>query len=154
MKLSFFKKCLSSVQHLQFRLDSGLAIPDHVHVTEVGIINKQFVDCGGVIRKEHVVSFQLWYADDLDHRLKPHKLIDIISISEKLIGLEDLDVEVEYQRETIGRYHLAFDGTAFILIAKHTACLAEDACGTGIIKQKIKRTELATVGCKPGSGCC
>ena len=48
-------------------------VPSHFHVTEVGKITKHFIDCGGTVRNEEVVNFQLWQADDYDHRLHPEK---------------------------------------------------------------------------------
>ena len=68
---------------------------------------KNFIDCGGVERKETVVNFQLWEAGDYDHRLAPQKFLRILDISKKVLGeAEKLDIEVEYQQSTIGkRYH-------------------------------------------------
>jgi hypothetical protein len=34
---------------------------------------KNFIDCGGKVRNETVVNFQLWNANDFEHRLKPKK---------------------------------------------------------------------------------
>jgi len=41
----------------------------------------------------------------------------------------DLEIEVEYQDKTIGKYGLDFNGSDFLLTSKHTACLANDRCG-------------------------
>lgn len=30
-----------------FKLENGNSVPEHFHVTEVGIITKDFIDCGG-----------------------------------------------------------------------------------------------------------
>ena len=81
------------------------------------------------MRHEKVANFQLWDTYDHEHRLKAGKLLNIISISEKVLGMEDLEIEVEYQSGTIGKYDLGFDGTNFLLLAKQTACLAREACG-------------------------
>jgi len=123
-------------------------------VTEVGLIHKHFIDCGGTIRKEIVVNFQLWNADDYEHRLKPGKLLHIIKLSEEQLGMENAEIEVEFQRDTIGKYDLAFNGTHFMLQNKKTACLATDACGIPTLKPKIKLGSSATNGCNPESGCC
>lgn len=106
-------------------------------MTEVGLITKHFIDCGGKVRKETVANFQLWDANDVDHRLKPKKLLSIIALSEKILGIEDYEIEVEYQAETIGKYDLGFNGQAFVLINKQTACLAEDQCGIPASKPKV-----------------
>lgn len=156
MKLSQIKALLPTLNEVVFKLDSGDPVPPHFHVTEVGKVSRQFIDCGGTIRSAAAVNFQLWSADDEDHRLKPTKLLDIILLSEQKLGLTDEEVEVEYQGETIGRYTLAFDGSSFILQSTATACLASDQCGIPAEKQRRKLSELTIpVGsCKPNSGCC
>ncbi len=115
MKLSEFKTQLNSLSELTFLLPNGASIPQHFHVTEVGQITKHFIDCGGVVRNEKVVSFQLWEAGDYDHRLAPGKLNDIITLSEKVLGVEDAEIEVEYQGDTIGKYGVEFNGKQFLL---------------------------------------
>jgi hypothetical protein len=155
MKLSEIKEHLSTAQAVNFKLQNGAMVPEHFHVTEVGVISKHFIDCGGTVRDEKVANFQLWDANDFDHRLKPTKLLNIIRLSEEKLGMEDLEIEVEYQAETIGKYDLDFNGTDFILVSKQTACLASDSCG--IPPEKIK-VNLAAQGpqscCAPGGGCC
>jgi hypothetical protein len=69
MKLSEVKQILPTLENVEFQLENGTFVPKHFHVTEVGMINKNFIDCGGVIRSEKVVNFQLWNADDFEHRL-------------------------------------------------------------------------------------
>jgi hypothetical protein len=121
----------------------------------VGVVSKQFIDCGGTIRHEKMANFQLWNANDVEHRLKPAKLLNIIRLSEEQLGMEDLEIEVEYQGATIGKYALDYDGNDFILLAKQTACLAEDSCGIPQEKKKINLTELINQNaCTPGGGCC
>ncbi|HEX8269975.1 MAG TPA: DUF6428 family protein [Flavobacterium sp.] len=154
MKLSVLKTILPTVDTVAFELPNGQMVPEHFHVTEVGLITKNFIDCGGTVRNETVVNFQLWNANDLDHRLKPQKLNSIITLSEKVLGIGDFDIEVEYQTETIGKYDLGFNGSNFMLLPKQTACLASDACGTP--KQKLILSEVTSEAnsCTPGGGCC
>lgn len=157
MKLSEIKTILNDLNALIFQLPDGSFVPEHFHVTEVGIVTKNFIDCGGTVREEKVVNFQLWEANDFDHRLKPQKLINIIELSEKVLSIPDLEIEVEYQNETIGKFGLAFNGHYFLLTNKETACLASDSCGIPVEKQKIRLSELNTKSsscCTPGSGCC
>jgi hypothetical protein len=154
MKLTEFKKTLGSLSKINFQLENGLVVPNHFHVTEVGIIRKDFIDCGGEIRNEKIVNFQLWYSNDFNHRLKPKKLIDIIELSETKFSMENLDIEIEYQSETIGKYNVSFDGKNFILLNKKTNCLAEDQCGIEIKKPKISLSQLQTSNCSPDSDCC
>lgn len=156
MKLSELKTILSAIENVAFTLEDGTYVPEHFHVTEVGLITKNFIDCGGTVRNEKVVNFQLWNANDLEHRLKPKKLLDIITLSEKVLAIEDYEIEVEYQSDTIGKYDLGFNGIHFILLNKKTACLAEDHCGIPAQKPKIKLSEIKNQSnsCTPGSGCC
>ncbi|MFV8373656.1 DUF6428 family protein [Flavobacterium sp. LB2P74] len=156
MKLSEIKKELSTIENVAFVLPNGTYVPEHFHVTEVGLITKNFIDCGGKVRNETVVNLQLWDANDFEHRLKPQKLLNIIALSEKVLGIEDYVIEVEYQAETIGKYDLGFNGTSFTLLNKQTACLAQDQCGIPAEKQKINLSEISnqTNSCTPGGGCC
>lgn len=156
MKLSEIKSALSKVNEVTFALPNGEQVPLHFHVTEVGNIQKQFIDCGGTIRKESVINFQLFTATDYDHRLSVQKLRSIIQLSEEKLGLENHEIEVEYQGETIGKYGLEFKNGVFILISTQTDCLAKDKCG---IPQEKPRLRLSTLqaqesSCAPGSGCC
>lgn len=151
MKLSEIKEHLSNADYINFELENGESVPEHFHVTEVGIVTKNFIDCGGTVRKESMANFQLWDANDFDHRLKPQKLLGIIALSEKVLGMEDLEIEVEYQTETIGRYNLGFNGKNFILLSKKTNCLAKDNCGIPEDKLKVNSKQ---VSCKTGGGCC
>lgn len=157
MKLSDFKKELSALDTLTFVQPNGKVVPLHFHITEAGLTTKHFIDCGGTIREEKVVNFQLWEANDFDHRLSANKLQGIIELSEKALNLGDFDVEVEYQTETIGRYGLNFDGSNFVLTAKKTDCLAKENCGVPKEKQKVNLSELTKVEsscCTPNTGCC
>lgn len=157
MKLSEIKKHLQSSDGVQFKLPDGTMVPEHFHVTEVGIITKDFIDCGGTVRHEKVANFQLWNANDTEHRLKAGKLLKIIELSEKVLGIGDLEIEVEYQSDTIGKYDLGFDGQDYLLLAKQTACLASDQCGVPPQKKKIEMKVLGTSAdscCTPGGGCC
>ncbi|WP_113662391.1 DUF6428 family protein [Pedobacter nanyangensis] len=157
MKLSDIKEILPALDNVEFQLENGTFVPEHFHVTEVGVITKHFIDCGGVIRKEKVVNFQLWNAHDLEHRLKPTKLLNIIKLSEEKLGIEDAEIEVEYQSDTIGKYDLDFNGKTFVLKNKTTACLAQDACGISSEKVKKNLAELYVNNantCTPGGGCC
>src|SRR5690606_18135555 len=115
MKLSDVKQILATLENVVFQLENGTFVPEHFHVTEVGMIIKNFIDCGEVIRTEKVVNFQLWNADDFEHRLKPTKLLNIIKLSEEKLDIEDCEIEVEYQDNTIGKYDLDFNGNTFVL---------------------------------------
>lgn len=157
MKLSEIKSRLAIAETVNFRLPSGAYVPEHFHVTEIGLVTKHFIDCGGTERLEKIVNFQLFDANDYEHRLKPQKLIKIITLSEDKLGIGDLEIEVEYQSETISKYGLHFNGKDFQLVPKHTACLASDACGIPSAKQKVQLSQLQKANescCTPGGGCC
>ena len=155
MTIEQIKSQLKQSETLAFQLPNGNLVPEHFHVTEVGKVVKDFIDCGGTRRHSEVANFQLWEADDYNHRLHPEKLIDIIELSQKVLGIEDLDIEVEYQGETIGKYDLEFDGKNFVLTNKMTDCLAKDNCGVPVEKKKVSLAEIGNENsCAPGSGCC
>lgn len=158
MKLSEIKSALTKLDQVKFQLPNGEFVPAHFHVTEVGIITRNFIDCGGTMRNEESVNFQLWEAGDYDHRLGAKKLHDIIRLSENKLGIdENMDVEVEYQGTTIGKYNLDFDGEHFVLVNTQTDCLAKDKCGIPASKPKVQLADVSGSGanaCEPGGGCC
>ncbi|MHA7832309.1 MAG: DUF6428 family protein [Flagellimonas sp.] len=155
MRLEEVKSALEHLKTIAFQLPNGELVPNHFHVTEVGKITKHFIDCGGTVRNEEIVNFQLWNANDYDHRLHPEKLVNIIDLSQKTLNIGDLEVEVEYQGQTIEKFALDFDGTNFLLTTKQTDCLAKDQCGVSAEKPKVKLSEVQnTQACAPGSGCC
>jgi len=155
MKLLEVKSVLQELELIGFQLPNGELIPSHFHVTEVGKITKNFIDCGGKVRKEEVANFQLWSANDYDHRLHPEKLLNIIELSEKVLGIGNLEIEVEYQAETIGKFGLDFNGTHFLLTSKQTDCLAKDKCDIPPKKTTIKLPEIKEeTSCAPRGECC
>lgn len=153
MKLSEFKKHLSQLTQLNFVQLNGHYIPRHFHITEVGLVTKHFIDCGGTVRTENAVNFQIWVAQDIDHRLEPQKLLKIIALSENLFPNQDLDIEVEYQTESISKFGLDFNGHNFLFTAKQTNCLAKDHCGIPESKLQLVETETTSC-CSPGGKCC
>jgi len=71
MHLSVVKHILKKSEAIGFELPNGTLVPSYFHVTEVGKITKQFIDCGGTVRNETMVNFQLWSSNDYDHGLHP-----------------------------------------------------------------------------------
>jgi hypothetical protein len=138
--------------HLQFILPDGGRIPIHAHITEVGRIDKTFLDCGATVRKISNLSLQAWVAEDTDHRLPAGKLAEIIDRAAPIIGNEDLDVELEYEDELISQFPvesgtIAETTIVFILGSKHTDCLAKEICLPPSLQP-------ASDSCCSGSGCC
>lgn len=148
MRLQAFKSKLENLSQLKFKLENGEEIPAHFHITEVGEISRKFIDCGGTLRENSKINFQLYVADDVDHRLAPSKLLGIVRKSEKVLGLEDLEIEVEYQSGTIGKFELDIDGESFVLTSTHTDCLAKETCG---IEEPVQKNPEP---CCSGSNCC
>ena len=157
MKLQEVKNALKTINEISIKLENGTIVPKHFHITEVGLTTKNFIDCGGVVREEKKINFQLWEENDLEHRLSTTKLHKIIELSEKTLGLGNFEVEVEYQAETIGLYNLDFKDGIFILLNKQTDCLAKDSCETDYDKQKVHLSDLnknSSSCCETTSQCC
>ena len=153
MLISAFKQTLRELDTLKFQLPNGEFVPAHFHITEVGNITRNFIDCGGVQRQENKLNLQLWVASDTDHRLDPTNLLNILQLAEKQLGNSNVEVEVEYQQSTIGRYKLAFNGAVFQLINTQTACLAPNQCDIPQEKPRVRVT-ASGLSCNPNSGCC
>ncbi len=156
VKLSEIKESLLTIDKIDFQLPNGASLPSHFHITEIGKLSKHFIDCGGQVRKEDTVNFQLWEANDYQHRLSPKDLLEIIALAENKLGIENLNIEVEYQGDTIGKYGLSFNGQQFLLTNKLTDCLDPKKCGLPVSKHKIRISQLhnSQNNCTPNSGCC
>ena len=157
MKLSEFKTKLEQLETIDFYLPNGQMVPKHFHITEVGMTTKNFTDCGNTFRIVKTATLQLWTSIDYWHRLDPKMIVKIINSTSAIFEGEDLDIEIEYQQETIGKFGLDFIDNKFILTNKQTDCLAKDSCGLPIEKVKIKISDLQeqiSNACSPNSGCC
>lgn len=118
---------------LRFILPDGSLVPAHYHITEVGRVDKTFLDCGATFRKTSNLCLQAWVADDLDHRLTAGKLLAILQRAECLFANEDLDIELEYESTFISQFPVhsiavECDVIVVTLGLKHTDCLAKDIC--------------------------
>ena len=136
--------------HLQFILPQGGSIPAHAHITEVGRVDKTFVDCGGTKRETSFACLQAWVADDLEHRITAGKLADIMERAESLFCGRDLNIEVEYEGVSISQFpvlSITTQENIFIITlgTKHTDCLAQDICLTPLEEGS---------DCRIGSTCC
>lgn len=151
MLLSEFKKHLLGVDEVTFLKPDGTFVPKHFHITEVGQIDKRFIDCGGTVRSESSTSMQLWESVDTWHRIDPSKLTSIIDLSIEKLKIEDHEIEIEYQADTIGKYGVEFENGRFQLTIKNTACLASDLCGIPSLKNVVEKVQSC---CTPGGGCC
>ena len=103
-------------------------------MTEVGRVDKHFIDCGGTRRHAASCLLQTWVANDVDHRLTAAKLAGILDLAEPVLGSADLPVEVEYGADVASQYavsdfDLSDEAFTFVLAGKKTDCLAPDKCG-------------------------
>jgi thioredoxin type arsenate reductase len=121
---------------MHFMLPDNSFIPAHYHITEVGRVRKDFIDCGGTVRSQSACVLQAWVAHDLEHRLTTTKLAAIMEIARPLLESDDLPVELEYEDIVVSQYPLGGadvtpSGLLFSLGSRHTACLAPEKCGVG-----------------------
>lgn len=120
---------------LDIALPEGVTIAAHFHVTEVGRVRKDFIDCGGTVRSWERCVVQVWVAEDRAHRVSPGKLAKILRSASPIFGGgSDPEVEVEYDVGVITQFPLVAvettpAGIVLRLDGKHTACLAPDDCG-------------------------
>jgi len=151
MKTSQFKQYLEQHPHdeLSFLLPSGRTIPAHAHITEVGRVDKTFLDCGGKVRRVSICSLQVWVSNDAEHRITAGKLAGILNRAAAMLGDDDLPVEIEFQENLISQFPVedakAANGVLSLQLGiKYTDCLAKDVC--------LPKTEDAK--CCNGTSCC
>jgi hypothetical protein len=119
---------------MHFMLPDKAFVPSHYHITEIGRVHKDFIDCGGTVRSTTACVLQVWVANDVDHRLETTKLAKIMEVARPLLQSDDLPVDVEYEDAVVSQYpiggaEITPGGILFYLGTKHTACLAPDKCG-------------------------
>jgi len=158
VKLSELKSLLAEHSHHVFRLQlpDGDAVPVSFHVTEIGRVNKTFLDCGGTLRETSTCQLQVWVGEDYDHRIETGKLAGILRKGGSLLADESVPVEIEYEREVISQYTIegyeVTPATVILrLLPKHTECLAPELCGLPDLR--LPAIAGKSNGCGP-SGCC
>jgi hypothetical protein len=136
MNISELKTVLAAAgdSRVEVILPDGSIVPAHYHVTEVGVVSKDFFDCGGTRRRDEYCALQLWVASDIEHGLTASKIASIIRHTEPVIAERELPVMVEYQRDSIARYAIGsanrvLGKLAITLTPVFTDCLAPDRCG-------------------------
>ncbi len=152
MNITELKKILDSHadKNLRFVLPDKTIIPSHFHITEVGHVKKDFIDCGGTRRSTSCCVLQAWIAaNDEDHALLAGKLASILKLAAKILPSEELEVEVEFEAPYISQFpiesaEISEDTIVFHLTTKHTDCLAKEQCGL----------ESASSCCSTETGCC
>ncbi len=135
MKLAELKSHLA--QHpdlnIRFALPNREQVPAHAHVTEVALIAKKFVDCGGTFRTDSMCRLQSWVAEDLEHRLNAGTLLKILNIAGSFLPSDDLEVDLEHELDYISQFPLEAvekRGNELVLrlTNRHTDCLAKEKC--------------------------
>ncbi len=111
----------------------GEPIEAHFHVTEVGRVQRDFVDCGGTVRRVVSCLLQTWVGEDTDHRITAGKLSKAFQHAAPILNGEDLPVEFEYEacnvvQLTLSEVRQEKGRFVFQLGKKHTDCLAKELC--------------------------
>jgi Family of unknown function (DUF6428) len=111
----------------------GEPIEAHFHVTEVGRVQRDFVDCGGTVRQGVTCLLQTWVGEDVDHRLTGRSLLKALAHASPVLRGEDLPVELEYESCNVVQLRalsaVAEAGRLVIQLGpKHTDCLAREIC--------------------------
>ena len=138
MTVAEFRRALAGHpgERMHWMLPDRSFVPAHYHVTEVGRVRKDFIDCGGTVRSTTACVLQVWVAGDVDHRLETGKLAAIMEVARPLVESDDIPVEVEYDNGILSQYpvggvEVTPSGLLFYLGTKHTACLAPEKCKVG-----------------------
>jgi hypothetical protein len=98
-------------------------VPAHYHITEVGKLQKDFIDCGGNVRSTTACLLQVWVAQNLDHRLETTKLASITRIAEPLLEFDELPVVIEHEEGVISQHPCERRSTKCIAVRSKSAVL-------------------------------
>jgi hypothetical protein len=133
----------------RFVLPDGDYIPAHAHVTEIGHVVRNFIDCGGLTGKEEKAVLQTHVGNDTDHRLRSDRFAKILRLGNRVIPSADLNVDVEYDCCVVAQYPIAEarpDGDHLNLILRRgrTQCRARER----------RERETATDCCATSAACC
>jgi len=160
MNLSELKSLLAEHPQRAFRLllPDGEPVPVSFHVTEVGRVNKTFLDCGGTLRETTICLLQVWVGRDYDHRLETGKMAGILEKGGAILTDDSVPVEIEYEDRVISQYtieghDLTDDAVVLKLAHKHTECLAPELCGLQMPDLRLPAIGGKSSCCGP-DGCC
>jgi Family of unknown function (DUF6428) len=133
----------------RFVLPDGDYIPAHAHVTEVGHLVRNFIDCGGLSGKEEKVVLQMHVGDDSDHRLRSDRFAKILRLGKRVIRTADLDVDVEYDCCVVAQYPIVnvkpdSEHLNLILQRGRTQCRVHER----------RQNETAATCCATSAACC
>ena len=141
----------------RIRLPDGGAVPVSFHVTEIGRLEKTFLDCGGKLRESTTCQLQIWVGEDYDHRIETRKLATILDKAKTLLPDDSVPVEIEYEDRVISQYTISNhvienDSIVLILSNKHTECLAPELCGLPSLN-RLPAIGGKSTCCGPGESC-
>lgn len=133
----------------RFVLPDGDYIPAHAHITEIGHVVRNFIDCGGLGGTEEKVVLQTHVGSDTDHRLTSDRFATILQLGNRVVPNADLEVDVEYDCCVVAQYPIAEanpDGDQLNLILRrgHTQCRAKD----------VREAASADGCCAAAATCC
>jgi len=133
----------------RFFLPDGSYIPLHAHLTEVGYVVKNFIDCGGLVGKEEKVVLQTHVGNDTDHRLKSDRFAKILQLGQRVLPTSDLEVTVEYDCCVVSQYPIREakaegEYLDLILERERTQCRAKEGA----------KVEQGSNCCNPAAVCC
>ena len=128
---------------------SGDYIPAHAHVTEVGHVVRNFIDCGGQTGREEKIVLQTHVGPDTDHRLRSDRFAKILSLGKHILPSGEPDVEIEYDCCVVAQYPIAEARPRgkyldIILQRGRTQCRASER----------RATETANDCCATSVSCC
>jgi len=133
MKLALLRSALEMhpATFPRFILPDGDYIPAHAHVTEVGHVVKNFIDCGGETGKTETVLLQTHVGQDIDHRLRSERFANILALGARVLPHDQLEVEVEYDCCVVAQYPIeavkrSGEHLDLILGSRRTQCLAQE----------------------------
>lgn len=129
----------------RFVLPDGGHIPAHAHLTEVGHLVRNFIDCGGMTGREEKVLLQTHVGDDIEHRLESNRFAKILELGQRVLPHTDLDVEVEYDCCVVAQYPIAetrLEGEHLDLILQkgRTQCRARERRETATARDDKRTT--------------
>lgn len=141
----------------RLRLPDASAVPMSFHITEVGRVQKTFLDCGGQLRERMTCQLQVWVGEDFEHRIETGKMAGILAKAAALLPDDSVPVEIEYEDRVISQYtietHELTDVAVILNLAhKHTECLAPELCGLQMPDLRLPAIGGKSPCCGPG-GC-
>ncbi len=133
----------------RFVLPNGDCIPPHAHVTEVGHVAKNYIDCGGETGRSETVLLQTHVGPDTEHRLRSDRFAKILELGTRVLPHDQLEVMVEYDCCVVAQYPVSEVNPAgqhldVVLSKRHTQCLARER----------RRSEASDSGCGSTAACC